>query len=144
MHRPRRSARLHSAWGSDVGWNFRHSPVAIVSAIVLVLCLGGALFAPWVAPTQSVRSRTLNLLDAVPAGGHVRREGRLLARHRRPGSRRAVGDHVRDAFRCWSASRRWVWRWCSACRSVVAGYAGGKLDAFIMRVADVQLSFPAS
>ena len=26
---------------------------------------------------------------------------------------------------------------------LVAGYAGGKVDAFIMRVADVQLSFPA-
>jgi len=26
---------------------------------------------------------------------------------------------------------------------LIAGYAGGKLDAFIMRVADVQLSFPA-
>ena len=26
---------------------------------------------------------------------------------------------------------------------LVSGYAGGKVDAFIMRVADVQLSFPA-
>ena len=26
---------------------------------------------------------------------------------------------------------------------VVAGYLGGRLDAFIMRVADIQLSFPA-
>jgi peptide/nickel transport system permease protein len=26
---------------------------------------------------------------------------------------------------------------------LISGYVGGKLDAFIMRVADVQLSFPA-
>ena len=26
---------------------------------------------------------------------------------------------------------------------LISGYAGGKIDAFIMRVADVQLSFPA-
>ena len=37
--------RLAAAWNSDVGWSFRHSPVAIVSAIVLA-CVCGALFAP--------------------------------------------------------------------------------------------------
>jgi peptide/nickel transport system permease protein len=48
--RPTLPLRLAAAWNSDVGWSFRHSPVAIVSAIVLGLCLAAALFAPWVAP----------------------------------------------------------------------------------------------
>ena len=48
------------------------------------------------------------------------------------------------ASRCWSAWRRCCSRWCSGVAlGLVAGYAGGKTDAFIMRVADVQLSFPA-
>ena len=38
------------------------------------------------------------------------------------------------------ALRRWCW---ASALGLLAGYVGGKIDAFIMRVADVQLSFPA-
>ena len=43
-------ARLARGWDSDLAYSFRRSPVAVVSAIVLIICLGAALFAPWVAP----------------------------------------------------------------------------------------------
>ena len=48
------------------------------------------------------------------------------------------------ASRCWSASRRSALAIVvGVSLGLVAGYVGGKVDAFIMRVADVQLSFPA-
>ena len=58
-------SRLARWWGSDLAYNFRRSPVAIVSAVVLFICLGAALFAPWVAPHNPFDLATLNLMDAL-------------------------------------------------------------------------------
>jgi peptide/nickel transport system permease protein len=51
VERAARRRPWRSLWDSDLAWSFRHSPVAIVSAIVFVLLLGGAVLAPWVART---------------------------------------------------------------------------------------------
>ena len=37
--RPTVAARVRGAWDGDVAWSFRHSPVAVVSAIVLAVCV---------------------------------------------------------------------------------------------------------
>jgi hypothetical protein len=63
--RVRLSKRLGTLWDSDIAWSFRHSPVAVGSAIVLGVCLAAALFAPWIAPHNPFDLRTLNLLDAL-------------------------------------------------------------------------------
>jgi peptide/nickel transport system permease protein len=137
-------ARLASAWNSDLGYSFRHSPVAIVSAIVLAVCLAAALFAPWIAPHNPFDLRTLNLLDALspPVGMPGSRPEFLLG----------TDDQGRDVLSAIMFGTRislLVGLAAVALAIVVgvalgliAGYAGGKLDAFIMRVADVQLSFP--
>jgi len=62
---PAKRGAWRRAWDSDVAWSFRHSPVAVVSAIVFVLLLGGAVLAPWVAPHNPFDLRTLNLLDSM-------------------------------------------------------------------------------
>src|SRR3981081_3851638 len=58
-------ARIAGWWDSDLAYSFRNSPVAIVSAVVLAICLGAALFAPWVAPHNPFDLATLNLLVAL-------------------------------------------------------------------------------
>jgi peptide/nickel transport system permease protein len=142
---PKVPARVSAAWDSDVGYSFRHSPVAIVSAIVLVVCLGAALFAPWIAPHNPFDLKTLNLLDALspPVGMSGARPGYVLG----------TDDQGRDVLSAIMFGTRislLVGLAAVALAIVlgvslglIAGYAGGKLDAFIMRVADVQLSFPA-
>ena len=60
-------SRLTRVRDSDLAYSFRRSPVAIGAAVVLALCLGGALFAPWVAPHNPFDLATLNLLDALVA-----------------------------------------------------------------------------
>ncbi len=142
---PTPAARFAAAWNSDVGWSFRHSPVAIVSAIVLALCLGAALFAPWVAPHNPFDLRTLSLQDALapPVGMTGSKAGYVLG----------TDDQGRDVLSAIMFGTRISLLVGLAAvglaiafgvsLGLVAGYVGGKLDAFIMRVADVQLSFPA-
>ena len=137
--------RLAAAWNSDVGYSFRHSPVAIISAVVLAVCLAAALFAPWIAPHNPFDLKTLNLLDALspPLGMEGSRPGYVLG----------TDDQGRDVLSAIMFGTRislLVGLAAVALAIVlgvslglIAGYAGGKLDAFIMRVADVQLSFPA-
>ncbi len=139
------SARLAAAWNSDAGWSFRHSPVAIVSAIILVVFLAAALFAPWVAPHNPFDLRTLNLQDALSppswlTGGKA-------------GYPLGTDDQGRDVLSAimFGARISLLVGLAAVALAIVlgvalgliAGYVGGTLDAFIMRVADVQLSFPA-
>jgi len=137
--------RLSAAWDSDIGYSFRRSPVAIVAAVVLVFCLAAALFAPWVAPHNPFDLKTLNLLDALspPAGMAGSKAEYLLG----------TDDQGRDVLSAiMFGTRISLLVGLSAVAlaivigvslGLIAGYVGGKLDAFIMRVADVQLSFPA-
>jgi peptide/nickel transport system permease protein len=138
-------SRLAGLWDSDLAYSFRRSPVAIVSAVVLLICLGAALFAPWVAPHNPFDLATLNLLDALspPRGLQGARPEYLLG----------TDDQGRDMLSAimFGARISLLVGLASVIFAVVlgvslglvAGYGGGKLDTFIMRVADVQLSFPA-
>jgi peptide/nickel transport system permease protein len=137
--------RLATAWHGDLAYSFRHSPVAIVSAIVLFVCLASALGAPWLAPHNPFDLRTLNLLDALapPEWQAGSKAGYLLG----------TDDQGRDVLSAimFGARISLLVGLASVALAVlvgvtlglIAGYSGGKIDAFIMRIADVQLSFPA-
>jgi len=53
---------LARMWDSDIAWSFRHSPVAIVAAVVALIIVLGAVFAPWIAPYDPFNSASLNLM----------------------------------------------------------------------------------
>jgi peptide/nickel transport system permease protein len=143
--RPSFGSRLRAAWDGDVAWSFRHSPVAIVSAVVLAVCVVAAVFAPWLAPTHPYDLRTLNLLDALapPAWVTGAKAGYWLG----------TDDQGRDVLSTimYGARVSLMVGVASVALAVavgvalglVAGYVGGRIDAVIMRIADVQLSFPA-
>jgi peptide/nickel transport system permease protein len=112
---------------------------------VLAVCLAGAMFAPWVAPHNPFDLATLNLLDALspPHGMAGAKPGYLLG----------TDDQGRDVLSAimFGARISLLVGLASVIFAMVlgvslgliAGYVGGKIDAFIMRIADVQLSFPA-
>src|SRR5262245_2189541 len=136
---------LTAAWDSDLAYSFRHSPVAVVSAIVLAICLFCAVFAPWVAPHNPFDLRTLNLLDALmppswEAGGKPQYLLGTDDQGRDVLSAIMFGARVSLAVSLAAVALAVV---LGVSLGLVAGYAGGRVDAFIMRVADVQLSFPA-
>ena len=137
--------RLRRAWNHDLAWSFRHSPVAILAALLTLVCVGGAVFAPWLAPHNPFDSGSLNLSDGFtpPAwtqGGKAAYllgtddQGRDLLSAIMYGARISLGVGVAAVLFSMALG---------VGLGLAAGYVGGKLDAFIMRVADVQLSFPA-
>jgi peptide/nickel transport system permease protein len=137
--------RLAVAWDGDVAWSFRHSPVAVASAAVLAICLFAAVFAPWVAPHNPFDLRTLNLQDSLAPPWWLPGA--------KPGYVLGTDDQGRDVLSAimFGARISLLVGLLSVALAIafgvatglVAGYAGGRLDAFIMRIADVQLSFPA-
>jgi peptide/nickel transport system permease protein len=132
-------------WDSDVAWSFRHSPVAIAAAVVAFVMIFTSVFANWVAPHNPFDLATINLLDAsMPP---VWQEGA------NPKFFLGTDDQGRDVLSAILYGMRisLLIGVASVVLSVIlgvglgllSGYVGGKVDAFIMRVCDVMLSFPA-
>ncbi|MEE8187801.1 MAG: ABC transporter permease [Kiloniellales bacterium] len=130
---------------SDVYYSFKRSPVAVAAAAVTAVIVFAALFAPWVAPHQPFDLATIDLMDAfIPPvwleGGDSRfllgtdDQGRDLLSTIMFGARISLG--VGFASIVFSMV-------IGVSLGLVSGYLGGMTDAIIMRVADIQLSFPA-
>ena len=129
----------------DIFYSFKRSPLVIAAAVLTVACILAAVFAPWVAPHNPFDLRTLNLLDAFtpPAWS----EGG------KPEYPLGTDDQGRDVLSTIIYGSRMslligllatlLAMVIGITLGLISGYVGGKLDAFIMRVADVQLSFPA-
>jgi peptide/nickel transport system permease protein len=129
----------------DVWHSFKSSPVAIGAAAVALLLVFCALFANWVAPHNPFDLATLELADARTPP--VWEEG---------GNRKyllGTDDQGRDILSAlmYGARISLLVGLASVALSVVigvglgllSGFVGGKVDAFIMRVCDVMLSFPS-
>ncbi len=130
---------------SDVWYSFRTSPMAILAAVIAALCTFCAVFAPWVSPHNPFDLATLNLSDArlPPAWQHGGSATYLLG----------TDDQGRDILSAlfYGARISLFVGFAAVVISMVvgvglgllSGFAGGKVDAFIMRICDVMLSFPS-
>ena len=130
---------------SDLWYSFRTSPVAILAAVIAFVCVFCAMFAPWVAPHNPFDLASLELGDArlPPAWQDEGRAKYLLG----------TDDQGRDILSAlmYGARISLLVGLASVVLSVVvgvalgliSGFAGGRIDAFIMRVCDVMLSFPS-
>jgi peptide/nickel transport system permease protein len=130
---------------TDLIWSFRHSPVAIVAAIVAVVIILGAVAAPWIAPHDPFDLASLSLLDASNPPGWI--EGGSWSY---PLGTDNQGRDVLSAI-LYGARLSLVVGVSAVVLAVllgvtlglIAGWRGGITETIIMRVADVQLSFPA-
>jgi peptide/nickel transport system permease protein len=130
---------------SDIGYSFRNSPVAIAAAIVGAICLFCALFAPWIAPHNPYDLSTLELSDArlppawYPEGSSkyllgTDEQGRDIVSTLMYGARISLVVGVASVL---------LSMLVGVTLGLVAGFRGGWVDAFLMRLCDVMLSFPA-
>jgi len=138
-------ARLKRALDSDLVHSFVTSPVAIAAALIALVCIGGALFAEVVAPHQPFDLATLDLADArlPPAwleGGSAKYllgtddQGRDILSALFYGARISLLVGVASVL---------LSMLVGVSLGLLAGYLGGRVDAFLMRVCDVMLSFPS-
>ena len=132
-------------WDGDVAYSFRRSPVAVLSALVLAMLLIGSMFAGWLAPYNPFDLASLNLMDSLKPPAFTA-EGDWDHVLGTDGQGRDVLSGIMHGARI-----SFIVSICAVVFAVVvgvavglvAGYAGGVVDAALMRVADVQLSFPA-
>ena len=136
---------LHRFFDSDVFYSFRRSPVTVLAFLVTVIFFVGAFAAPILAPYNTNDVATLDLMDAFlpPAWMEDGSSEHLLG----------TDDQGRDVLSAimFGTQVSLIVGFMSVILSVVigvglgliSGYVGGRTDHMIMRLADVQLSFPA-
>jgi peptide/nickel transport system permease protein len=138
-------AALERFWDHDLAYSFRRSPVTVLAALMTLVCVAGAVFAPWLAPHNPFDLSSLNLNDAFSppawtAGGAAGYplgtddQGRDILSTIMYGARISLGVGLAAVALALVLG---------VSLGLLSGYMGGRLDAFIMRVADIQLSFPA-
>ena len=136
---------LRALLGHDLAYSFRRSPVAIAAAVMTVICVGGALLAPWIAPQNPFNPASLDLNNAFsppawPAPGSpsfplgTDDQGRAILSTIMYGARISLGVGAAAVLFALVVG---------VTLGLVSGYPGGRIDAFIMRIAAIQLSFPA-
>ena len=130
---------------SDVWHSFRSSPTAMIAAGIAFACLFCALFANLIAPHNPFDLASLELADsrlppAWSAGGSSKYllgtddQGRDILSALMYGSRISLFVGLSSVL---------VSMVVGVSFGLLSGFAGGRTDAFIMRVCDVMLSFPS-
>jgi peptide/nickel transport system permease protein len=129
---------------SDIWWSFTRNPVTVISAIVAAICIGGAVLAPWISPHNPFDLASLQLLDAFkpPAWSPDGDTTYLLG----------TDNQGRDMLSAiiYGARVSLLVGFLAVVMSVLigvsmglaAGYLGGTVDAVLMRIADIKLTFP--
>ncbi len=138
-------AAVKRFFDSDLWFSFTRSPVTVVSAIVAAVCILGAVFAPWIAPHNPFDLASLNLSDAFkpPAWSEDGAREYVLG----------TDDQGRDVLSAiMYGARVSLLVGLSATifatllgvtLGLLAGYVGGALDSLLMRICDIQLTFPS-
>jgi peptide/nickel transport system permease protein len=130
---------------SDLWHSFSRSPVVVVSAAVAFVFIAAAVFAPLVAPYNPFDLASVDLLDSeIPPVWHADGDPRFLLGTDAQGRDMlsAVLYGARISLGVGFASVLLA-MFLGVSLGLLSGYLGGTVDAVIMRIADVQLTFPA-
>lgn len=125
--------------------DFFSSRIATAALGILVLLCLVALFAPWIAPQNPFDLGRLDVLDSRLSPGAKSVDGTLTfvlgtdAQGRDMLSAILYGIRISVVV---GAVSTVIALAIGLCLGLVAGYCGGRVESVIMRVADIQLSFP--
>ncbi len=131
---------------SDLWYSFRRSPIVMISAVITLVIVSTSLLAPWVAPHDPFNLVSIDLMDASlpPVWYADLGDSRFLLGTDDQGrdilSTILYGSRISLIIGMASVTFSLI---LGVALGLVSGYGGPKVDAFIMRIADIQLSFPA-
>ena len=143
---PTRRGWLHRLTDSDIWWSFKSSPTTVIAAAATFLIIALAFLAPILAPHTPFDPATLSLSDGLkppvlfspdgewtfPLGTDD--QGRDVLSSIMYGTRLSLVVGLAATFAAMLIG---------IALGLIAGYVGGTVDTVIMRIADVQLTFPA-
>jgi len=131
---------------SDIFYGFRHSPVAIVSFVIIAFIMLAAIFADLIAPNNPFDPASLNLMNGFTPpmqANDFTGETFLMG----------TDDQGRDLFSTILYGLRislfvgvmavMLAMLMGVMLGLIAGFVGGWIDSFIMRFADIQMTFPS-
>lgn len=142
---PRRAAKKPSRF-ARLASRFVENRLAVFGLVLVALSILAAVFAPWIAPQNPFDLATLDIFDSMlPPGSR----GEMTGVHYWLGTD-AQGRDVLSSI-LYGLRTSLVVAFTSVGFSMAIGlvaglsaaYFGGALDAILMRIVDIQLSFPA-
>jgi peptide/nickel transport system permease protein len=136
---------LARAWESDLAFSLRRAPVALAAGAVAAALLAAALAAGWIAPHDPFDLATLRLLDAGKppfwlAGGEPNYPLGTDGQGRDVLSAILFGTRLSLVIGLAGVALSLA---IGVGLGLASGFAGGRMDGLLMRLADIQLSFPA-
>ena len=146
MSEPVTQTRLQRFLHSDFVFDFKRSPLAIVAATLVLILFLVAIFAPLIAPTNPFNPASLNLMNGFtpPATPNLFTgesfilgtdgQGRDLLSAIIYGLRVSLFVGIMSVLLAMGLG---------ISLGLLAGYVGGWVDNLIMRIADIQLTFPS-
>ena len=137
-------SRARRFFDSDLWWSFKGDPGTVAAAIVLLIFGGATLLAPLIAVHDPFDAGAIDLMDSLlPPLGYADAESRFVL---------GTDDQGRDMLATiLYGARISIFVGFSSVAfamalgillGLISGFVGGRLDAIIMRIADIQLAFP--
>ena len=130
---------------NELVYLFLRNRVAQLAALIAIVMIGGAALAAWIAPTNPYDLTSFDLLDSLlPPSWSAEGDSRFVI---------GTDDQGRDLLSAILYGTRLSLlvgvlsitfaSLLGVSVGLMAGYLGGRFDAIVMRIADVQLSLPA-
>lgn len=124
---------------------YRDNRVAVVALVIALLMMAAALAAPWISPQDPYDLASLRLMDARKPPGHVNAEGITYLLGTDAQGRdvlSAILHGLRLSIQISLIAGAIAFS-LGATLGATAAFAGGRFESVIMRIVDLQLSFPA-
>ena len=144
LQNPPRVLRVESLWQRGA-LDFIRSPLAMVGLLILLSITLAALFAPWITPQNPYDLMQLDVMDARLAPGAISQEGAYTYWLGTDGQGRDLYSAIIYGLRISllvGVGSALIAAVIGTLLGLISAYAGGWVDALVMRLVDLLLSFP--